>query len=162
MALQGSRQTFQTLVDGTCSGVSERGGVMCFVPGVPGLVAYADATAVSGSLVQPLGLLLDDVEALNFYNHPEYRQRNVVPQGSVVGLATEGEFYTDFVETPTGPGGISVGTYAPGDVLYLADNGKVSRNNGTFNNGATAKRVVVGKALSALSSDGFLKVRIDL
>lgn len=161
MALQGSRQIFQTLVDCTVSGVSERGGIMSFVPGVAGLCAYADATAVSGSLVQPLGLLLDDVEALNFYNHPEYRQRNVVPQGSVVGLSTEGEFLTDFVET-TGPGAISVGTYASGDVLFLADNGQVSRNNGTFNNGATAKRVVVGKALSALGSDGFLKVRIDL
>jgi len=161
MALQPSRQVFQTLVDGTVSGVAERGGIMCFVPGVAGLVAYADATAVSGQLVQPLGLLLDDVEALNYYNHPEYRQRNVVPQGSVVGLATEGEFWTDFVEV-TGPGGLSVGTYAPGDVLYLADNGQVSRNNGTLNNGATAKRYVVGKALSARGSDGFMKVRIDL
>lgn len=162
MALQPSRQVFQTLVDCTVSGVAERGGIMSFVPGVAGLCAYADATAVSGLLVQPLGVLLDDVEALNYYNHPEYRQRNVVPQGSVVGLCTEGEFWTDFVETPTGPGAITVGTYAPGDVLYLADNGKVSRNNGTFNNGATAKRVIVGKALSALGSDGFLKVRIDL
>jgi len=161
MALQPSRQVFQTNVDNTVSGVAERGGIMSFVPGVPGLVAYANALAVSGQIVQPLGLLLDDVEALNFYNHPEYRQRNVVPQGSVVGIATEGEFWTDFVET-TGPGAISVGTYAPGDVLYLADNGQVSRNNGTFNNGATAKRVIVGKALSALGSDGFLKVRIDL
>lgn len=161
MALQGSRQVFQTFVDGTVSGVAERGGIMSFVPGVAGLVAYADATAVSGQLVQPLGLLLDDVEALNYYNHPEYRQRNVVPQGSVVGLCTEGEFWTDFVET-IGPGAISVGTYAPGNVLYLANNGYVSRNNGTFNNGATALRYVVGKALSALGSDGFMKVRIDL
>jgi hypothetical protein len=161
MALQPSRQVFQTNVENTCSGVAERGGIMSFVPGVAGLVAYANAAAVSGQLVQPLGILLDDVENLNYYNHPEYRQRNVVPQGSVVGICTEGEFWTDKVET-TGPGAISVGTYAPGDVLYLADDGNVSRNNGTFNNGATAKRVIVGKALSALGSDGFLKVRIDL
>lgn len=161
MALQPSRQVFQTLVDCTVSGVAERGGIMSFVPGVAGLCAYANAAAVSGQLVQPLGLLLDDVEALNFYNHPEYRQRNAVPQGSVVGLATEGEFWTDFVEV-TGPGAISVGTYAPGDVLYLADDGYVSRNNGTLSNGATAKRYVVGKALSARGSDGFMKVRIDL
>lgn len=161
MALQPSRQVFQTNVENTCSGVAERGGIMSFVPGVNGLVGYANAAAVSGQIVQPLGLLLDDVENLNYYNHPEYRQRNVVPQGSVVGICTEGEFWTDFVEQ-TGPGAIAVGTYAPGDVLYLADNGNVSRNNGTFNNGATAKRVIVGKALSALGSDGFLKVRIDL
>jgi hypothetical protein len=161
MALQPSRQVFQTNVDNTVSGVAERGGIMSFVPGVAGLVAYADATAVSGLVARPIGVLLDDVENLNFYNHPEYRQRNVVPQGSVVGIATECEVWTDFVEV-TGPGALSVGTYAPGDILYLADNGNVSRNNGTLNNGATAKRVIVGMALSARGSDGFLKVRIDL
>jgi hypothetical protein len=160
MALKESRQVFQTLVDVTVSGVSERGGILSYVPGVNGLGAYADATAVSGLVASPIGLLLDDVEALNFYNHPEYRQRNVVPQGSVVGIATEGEFYTDFVETTLA--GISVGTYAPGDILYLADNGNVSRNNGTLGNAGTAKRRVVGSAQSALGSDGFLKVRVDL
>lgn len=160
MALAQLRQVVRTNVDLTVSGVSERGGIISFVPGVNGLGAYADATAVSGALVQPAGLLLDDVEALNFFIHPEYRQREVVPQGSVVGLATEGEFITDFVETTLA--GLSVGTYAPGDILYLADNGKVSRNNGTLNNGAAAKRVVVGRALSALDSNGFLKIRLTV
>lgn len=161
MALHEDRQVFHTNVDCTVSGVSERGGILSFVPAVEGLCAYADATAVSGSLVQPAGLLLDDVESMNYFTHPEYRQRNVVPRGSVVGIATEGEFTTDFVEQ-TGPGAISVGTYAPGDVLYLADNGQVSRNNGTFNNGATAIRPVIGKALSSLDADGFLKLRLEL
>lgn len=161
MALQGTRQVMDTLVDCTVSGVSERGGIMSYVPGVNGLCAYADATAVSGLVALPAGLLLDDVEDLNFMLQPEYRQRNVVNKGSVVGLATEGEFWTDFYET-TGPGNISVGTYVPGDLLYLADNGKVSRNNGTFNNGATAKRPLVGRCLSAATSDGFLKIRIDI
>lgn len=162
MALKESRQTFHTDVSNTVSGVAERGGILSYVPGVNGLAAYADATAVSGTnVVKAIGLLLDDVEDINYFKQPEYRQRNVVPKGSVVGIATQGEFWTDFVEQ-TGPGNISVGTYAPGDVLYLADNGNVSRNNGTFNNGATAKRVTVGKALSALGSDSFLKVRIDL
>lgn len=161
MGLLPARQVFDTNIDLTCSGVAERGGILSYVPAVPGLGAYADATAVSGQVAPPAGLLLDDVEALNFMNQPEFRQRNVVPQGSVVGIATEGEFWTDFVEQ-TGPGNISVGTYAPGDTLYMADNGQVSRNNGTFNNGATAKRYTVGKALSALGSDGYLKVRIEL
>lgn len=161
MALRESRQTWETFIEVTVSGVSERGGILSFVPGVNGLGAYADAVAVSGLVAKPVGLLLDDVEALNYYNHPEYRQRNVVPQGSVVGLATKGEFSTDFVEQTLA--GITVGTYIPGDILYLADTGKVSRNNGTFGNvAATALRPVVGKALSALGSDGFLKIRVDL
>lgn len=155
MALKESRQVFETNIDLSVSGVAERGGILSFVPGVVGLGAYADSTAVSGQVAKPAGLLLDDVEALNYYSHPEYRQRNVVPQGSVVGLATEGEFWTDFVEqTITGFG--SVGTYAPGDTLYLANNGQVSRLQ------VTNRRVAVGAALSALTSDGFLKIRLEL
>lgn len=161
MALKGSRQTYQTNIDCTVSGVAERGGILSFVPGVNGLCAYADATAVSGQLVQAAGLLLDDVEDINYMRNPEYRQRNVVPRGSVVGVATEGEFWTDQVEE-TGPGAISVGTYAPGDTLFLGDGGQVSRNNGTLDNGATAIRVQVGRALSALAADGFLKIRLEL
>ena len=160
MALGESRQVFETIVDQKVSGVSERGGIMSYVPYAVGLVAYANAAAISGALVNPAGLMLGDIEALNYWLHPEYRQRNVDPQGSVVALASEGQFFTDFVETTLA--GITVGTYAPGDVLYLADDGKVSRNNGTFGNAGTAIRKVVGKALDSLGSDGFLKVDINL
>lgn len=155
MALKESRQTWQTNIDLSVSGVAERGGILSFVPGVVGLADYLNAAAVSGQVAKPAGLLLDDVEALNYYTHPEYRQRNVVPQGSVVGVATEGEFWTDFVETAT-PDGASVGTYAPGDTLYLADTGKVSRRQ------VAGLRPTVGTALSALSSDGFLKIRLEI
>lgn len=155
MALKENRQTWETNIDLSVSGVAERGGILSFVPGVVGLGAYADSTAVSGLVAKPAGLLLDDVEALNYYNHPEYRQRNVVPQGSVVGYASEGEFWTDFVETTISGFG-SVGTYAPGDTLYLANDGNVSRQQ------VTGRRVEIGKALSALTSDGFLKIRLEL
>lgn len=161
MALREARQVWHTLIDCSVSGVAERGGILAYTPYANGICEYANAAAVSGQVVKAAGLLLDDVEDINYFKQPEYRQRNVVPLGSVVSIATEGEFWTDFVEQ-TGPGAISVGTYVPGDTLYLADNGQVSRNNGTFNNGATAKRVIVGKALSALTADGYLKVRITL
>lgn len=155
MGLLQQRQVMDTLVDCTVSGVAERGGILSYVPGVVGECAYADATATSGAVALPAGLLLDDVEALNFMRHPEYRQRNVVPQGSVVGIATEGEFWTDFVEQTTADG-VSVGTYAPGDLLYLGDNGQVSRLN------VLGIRPLIGRALSSLSADGFLKVRVDI
>lgn len=162
MALGEYRQVFHTNVELSVSGVAERGGIISFDPVQAGNGIYADATAVSGQLVQPAGLLLEDIEALNYMNHPQYRQRNVGAQGEVVGLLTDGEVITDFVET-TGPGVISVGTYAAGDPLYLADNGKLSRNNGTFGNvAATAIRPRVGTALGTVDADGFLKVRIDL
>ena len=162
MALLGSRQIWQTNIDCTVSGVAERGGVLSFVPGVAGLCAYADATAVSGQLVNPAGLLLDDVEDINYMRNPEYRQRNVVPLGSVVGIAVEAELHTDFVETGTLTDGQAVGTYVAGDPLFLGDLGEVSRNNGTFGNGATAIRVSVGNALGTVSADGFLKIRLEL
>lgn len=155
MNLRESRQVFQTNIDCTVSGVAERGGILSFVPGVAGLCEYADATAVSGALSNPAGLLLDDVEALNYFNHGEYRQRNVVPQGSVIGMATEGEFHTDFVETATADGA-SVGTYVPGDTLFLADGGQVSRQQ------IANLRPEIGKALAAITADGFLKIRVEL
>jgi len=161
MALLESRQVFQTIVDKSMSGVAARGGIAAYDPVSNGNLIYADATAVSGQLANPAGILMEDVEALNFMDHPEYLHRNVSPQGSVVGLITDGEVYTNFVET-TGPGNIPVGTYASGDTIYMADNGNVSRNNGTFNNEGTAIRKEIGKALGAVDSDGFLKIRVDL
>lgn len=155
MALKGTRQVWQTDIGCTVSGVAERGGILSYVPGVVGLCEYSDSTAVSGQLAKPAGLLLDDVENFNYYNQPQHRQRNVVPQGSVVGTATEGDFWTDFVEQTTADGA-SVGTYAPGDTLYLADDGKVSRQQ------IASLRPTVGTALSALTSDGFLKVRLEV
>jgi hypothetical protein len=154
MALLPQRQVFETVVDCSVSGVAERGGIMSYVPGVNGLCAYANAAAVSGALALPAGLLLDDVEAENYFVHPEHRQRNVVPQGSVVSLVNEGEFWTDFYETAVGL--VSVGTYAPGDLLYLANDGNVSRLN------VLGIRKLIGRALSAVTSDGFLKVRVDI
>ena len=155
MALGEARQVFHTNSECTVSGVAERGGIASYVPGVNGLCAYADAAAISGQLSNPAGLMLGDIEALNFFRHPQYRQRNVEPQGSVVALATEGEFWTDQVETTT-VDGASVGTYAPGDLLYLADNGEVSRLN------VLGIRAEVGRVLSAVNADGFLQVRIEL
>lgn len=154
MALGESRQVFQTNVELSVSGVAERGAIVSYDPVQAGNGILANAAAVSGLLVQPAGLLLDDVEALNYFEHPQYRQRNVVAQGEVIGLLTEGEVVTDFVETTLD--GQSVGTYAAGDPLYLADNGQLSRNAGDAN------RVRVGTALGTVDADGFLKVRIDL
>ena len=158
MALKPLRQTHQTNIECTVSGVSERGGILSYDPVANGLCLYADATAVSGQLTKAAGLLLEDIEALNFHRHPQYHYRNVSPQGSVVGIATEGEFEIDFVET-TGPGGIPVGTYKAGDLLYLADDGNVSRNDGS---GTGVTREQIGKALGTVDSDGFLKIRLEL
>lgn len=159
MALKEERQVQHTNVRCTVSGVTERGGILSHVPGVEGLCGYADATAVSGAVALPVGLMLGDVEALNHFRHPEYRQRNVDAQGTVQGVATAGEFITDFVETNLASGE-SVGTYVPGDILYLADDGKVSRSSAS---GATGSaRLEIGRALSSVDGDGFLRILLSL
>mgnify|MGYP001585856969 CR=1 FL=1 len=155
MGLKGSRQVSQTGIEVSVSGVAARGGVLSYVPGVAGLAEYSNAAAVSGQLAKPLGILMDDVEDINYFRSPEFRNRNVVAKGSVVGYITEGDVWTDFVETTTADGA-SVGTYAPGDTLYLANDGKVSRLN------VLGRRPVVGAARSTIGSDGYIKIRVEL
>ncbi len=169
MALGETRQIFQTNSECTVSGVAERGGLLSFTPGVAGLCEYSDGTAISGGLSNPLGVLLGDVEDLNHFRVPEYRNRNVVNKGSVEATATKAELITDFVETvvPGTGGGASVGTYLVGDTLFLADDGKFSRWDGTSGtiallNSGGSTRPTVGRSLSTLGSDGFLKVKVDL
>lgn len=163
MALAETRQVVQTNIDFASSGVMERGGMASFVPWAEGLVYYAPSGDMSGVQIRPLGIMMEDIEDLNFYRHPQYRQRNVSPLGSVVGVGVEGEFKTDFVETvfiPAGGGGVLTLTYAPGDVLFLADAGKVSKQN--IGVTPAISRARIGYALSSIDSDGFLRVRLQI
>lgn len=154
MSLKGDRQVFETVNDFVGSGILERGGILCVVPGATtGVATYLNAAAVSGQVAKPIGILLDDIEAHNPFKQFEQTHRNVIRSGTAVSIAAEGEFWTDKYET-TLPSGPSVGTYAYGDVLYLADNGKVSRH-------AVGVRPVVGKVISA-PVDGFIKISVEL
>ena len=149
MALSPSRQEFQTNIDHSLNEVAERGKICCIVPGTTAVGEVTAAATPTGVGVMPIGLLLDDVEDLNFDRHGEYRQRNVVDVGSVVGLCQEGEFLTDQV----------TGTPAAGNVAYLNVNGTVSPTRLT--DGVTPAPIV-GKFLSAKNANGFAKVRIDI
>jgi hypothetical protein len=124
---------------------SERG-VICSHTATAGEVSLASPTGVG---VSPVGVLLDDVEAMNFDRHGEYRNRMVVDVGSVVGLAVKGDYETDQV----------TGAPSPGDVAYLGANGTVSPTQLT--DGITAAPVV-GKFRTGLNANGFALVHIDL
>lgn len=146
MALSPSRQIFQTNVDYSLNQVAERG-VICSI--IPGTTPNGEVTVATGVGVTPIGLLLDDVEDLNFDRHGEYRQRNVVDVGSVVGLAQECEVLTDQL----------TGSPVAGNTAYLGPNGTVSPTL-TFDN--VTPSPVLGKFLSAPNANGFAKVRIDI
>jgi hypothetical protein len=151
MALNETRQVEQTNIQLSSSGVMERGGIVSFMPWAEGLGYYAPS--LSGATIRPVGILMEDIEDINPMLQPQYRNRNVSPLGSPIGVGVEGEYETDFVETTiTGFGAL---TYAPGDVLYLGDNGQVSKQ---FITG----RPTIGYALSSVDSDGFLKIRLQI
>lgn len=147
MALGGDRQVFQTDVRFAASGAMERGGIASFVPWVNGIVYYA-----AGSGQSPAGLVLDDIESMNYFTHPEYLQRNVSPLGAAVGLATEGEFMTDMLDT-------SNSTYKAGDDLYLIGNGLIT-NISSADSTSDSKKV--GVCLSARNTNGYIRMRLEI
>lgn len=144
MAMKGDRQVFQTNIDYTASGTMERGGLVSIATWDANIGYYA---AGSG---QPIaGLLLEDIESQNYMNHPQYLQRNVSAEGSVIGVATEGEYWTDMVDTAT---------YAPGDALYVGANGKLTNYNPA--DGTVSQRI--GTCIAGLDSNNFIKIRLEL
>lgn len=146
MALKESRQVFQTNIDFASSGTMERGGIASIAPWVDGLVYYA-----AGSGLVPAGLVLEDVETLNFFTHPQYLNRNVSPRGSVVGIATEGEFWTDMIDANL--------TYKSGDTLYLIGSGKLTNQS---SKDQLSDSYIIGTCLAGKDSENFIKVRIDI
>jgi len=146
MALSPRRQQVWTEVHMAMAVASERG-VICSHTATAGEVTnLANPTGVGTA---PVGILLFDVEAMNFDRHGEYRNRDVVDVGSVVGLAAKGDYETNLV----------VGTPTPGDVAYLAASGWVSPTQLT--DGVTAAPVV-GRFRTGKNANGFALVHIDL
>lgn len=160
MALGPLRQVYQTNIDVQVNSAAERGGVLSIVSGsTVGVTVGSYAASPSGAL--PLGILLDDVESLNFAKHPEYRQRNVVALGNVVGVVTKGEVVTDFVNSTDT-------TIAAGQRAYLYTNGTLatktfinSNGGNVFEDNTTNGAPLVGRFLGPKDSDGFVKVYIE-
>ena len=149
MALAPSRQVFQTNIKYALDEVAERGVICSIVAGVTAAGEVTQMASPTGVGVQPVGILLDDVEDLNYDRHGEYRQRNVVDVGSVVGLAANGDFETDRL----------TGTPVAGNDAYLGPNGTLSPTQLT--DGITAAPRV-GYFLSAPNANGFAAVHLDL
>lgn len=148
MALAPGRQVRATNIDYALNAVTERGVI---VGKLPGTTAVGEVAVVSptGTNVQAIGILLDDVEDMNYDRHGEFLQRNVVDVGSIVGLADEGEFWTDRI----------TGSPVEGNKAYLSTNGTVSPAQLT--DGITSAPQV-GIFLSAPNANGFAKIRLDI
>lgn len=149
MALAPSRQIFQTNIRYALNEVTERGVICCIVAGTTAAGEVTATAVATGVGVKPIGVLLDDVEDLNFDRHGEYRQRNVVDVGSVIGICAKGDLETDKIS----------GTPRAGDPAYLHANGNVSATR--LSDGITPAPQV-GYFLSGLNANGFAAVHFDL
>lgn len=146
MGLGPNRQIFHTNIDYSMAAAAERGGVVC-ASTTAGEVEYR--VAPTGSTVYPIGVLMGDIEDMNYDRHPEYRQRNVDDIGAVVGLITAGEVESNLI----------VGTPSQGQPAYLHPSGWMGATRLTDGLNPAPQ---VGRFLSAKNSLGYAKVRIDL
>lgn len=146
MALGPNRQVFQTTIAYAVNAAAARGGILC-ASTTAGQAEYL--VAPTGAAIYPLGLLLDDVEDMNFDRHPEYLQREVVDIGSTIGISNKGYFQVDMI----------VGTPSQGQPAYLHPSGYVGPaqlTDGVY----SAPRV--GRFESAKDANGFANILVDL
>lgn len=156
MALRESRRVEATTIDYVVTAAAERGGLLTAASGQ--VASYN--TSITPSSVVPIGILLEDVESQNYLTHPQYYQRNVSDLGSVVGILTKGEVWTDFID-----GYANVHIHA-GKKAYLTHSGLLTTFEfapGIINSQQVGlSGIEVGHWMSDIDGDGFAKVRIDL
>jgi len=157
MALREWRRVEATTIEYVVNTAHERGGVLS---ASSGQVAAYD-TSITPSSVVPIGILLEDIESMNFMTHPQYYQRNVSDLGSKVGILTKGEVETDMLDYD------AEAHIDAGQKAYLTHSGLLTiEAMAPGVEGSNAEQgtsgVYVGRFLSTVDSDGFARVRIDL
>jgi len=150
MGLAPRRQVRDTTSRYALNEVSERGKICAIIPGTTSAGEVTVSASPTGVGINAIGVLLDDVEDLNFDRHPEYRQRSVVDQGSIVSIAQKAEVETDQI----------TGSPVAGNSAYLNVNGTVSPTQ--LQDGLGNNAPLVGKFLAAPDANGFAAVHVDL
>ena len=135
--------------------VAAEPGTVCVASGVAGKVDIAggEAAEVGASGVWPVGVLLNTREEFNYAKELERVQYDTDDIGTVVTLLRRGELDTDLV---VANGGVAI---APGQPAYLAPNGQLGNANLAVDGGEAQR---IGQFMSAVDSDGFARVRIEL
>ena len=108
-----------------------------------------------GSGIYPIGVLLNTREEFNYAKETERVQYDTDDIGTVVTLLRRGELHTNLLLEN---GGVSI---APGQPAYLAQDGKIGNAN-LAPSGALSDGQRVGQWMTAVDSDGFARVRIEL
>lgn len=156
MALKsgGLSHRHETTMDYVLGRAAEPGTVVV-ASGVAGSVDIkgGDAAEVGGSGIWPVGVLLNTREEFNYAKELERVQYDTDDIGTVVTLLRRGELDTNMLVEN---GGVSI---APGQPAYLAPNG-LAGNANLSASGTEEQRI--GQWMSAVDSDGFAQLRIDL
>ncbi len=150
MALKGDREILQTNI---------RWKIKTGIDAERGLIMVATATdaqcdvgpttlagKVTTGLARPVGLLLDDVENLDYTTRPQIWVRNVVPRGSEVSLLTKGRVKTNKIHYQAAPSG--------GRTAYLSVSGLVHTTVGSG--------IRVGWFESTKDADGYADLFVDI
>jgi len=149
MAMAPSRAPLEDTVRYSLNEAAERGLICSTIPGTTTAGEVTVTAVPTGLVVLPIGILLDDIEDMNYDRHGEYLNRNVSDIGSLVGIATKGVYETDRIN----------GTPVQGNPAYLYTDGYISATRLT--DGVTpAPRV--GYFMSGKNANGFAAVKIDL
>jgi hypothetical protein len=157
MALKPDRIEAYTDISFFCNDTTAERGVMAVHSTGGSGVAMDDANAVVTTVVadpsgtKPAGLLLNDVVDLDLTRQHINWHRDEVQTGSKVTLLRQGQVTTDQV--------VSGVTPAVGDAAYYGVNGQLTN---VSTEGATSAGVQVGRFLSTLDADGYVKVDINL
>lgn len=151
MALKGLSHRHATTMDFVLDRAAEPGTV-CVASGTAGKVDVVGAAQLSASGIWPVGVLLNTRESFNYAKELERFQYDTDDIGTVVTLLRDGEITTNLV---VANGGVAI---APGQPAYLGPDGKI----GNANLAATGGDQRVGQFLSAVDSNGYAKVRVDL
>jgi hypothetical protein len=150
MALKPDRIEAYTDISFFMNQVAERGGVVVHVTGGEG-VSMDDANAVveypaDPSGTAPAGLLLNDVVDLDLTRQHINWHKDEVQVGSKVTLLRQGQVTTDLVASGVTP--------TAGADAYYGENGTLTTDD--------TNSVKVGRFLSTLDADGYVKVDINI
>jgi hypothetical protein len=150
MALKPDRIEAYTDISFFMNQVAERGGVAVHVTAGEG-VSMDDANAVveypsDPSGTAPAGLLLNDVVNYDLTRQHINWHRDEVQIGSKVTLLRQGQVVTNLVNSGTAP-------VAGDDAYYGVDGGLTTDSTNS---------VKVGRFLSSLDADGYVKVDINI
>ena len=154
MALKPDRIERHTDISFFMNEVAERGIIVVHDTSTSGLGASMDDAdnavkkpdVAGGSGEQPAGLLLNDMVNLDLTRQHINWHKNEMQIGGKVTLLRQGQVVTNMVESGVNP--------APGDKMYFTTDGEVSTTS--------TNSTQVGRFLSSLDSDGYVKVEVNI